>query len=87
VIEGEPADRNLRLARLSPRETEVLVIAARGATNDEIARQLVISIHAVKFHLAAIYRKFGVSNRTEAVVLYLRGNTVEEPARLSEIEG
>jgi DNA-binding CsgD family transcriptional regulator len=31
-----------------------------------------VTIHAVKFHLAAIYRKLGVANRTEAAVLYLR---------------
>jgi DNA-binding CsgD family transcriptional regulator len=31
-----------------------------------------VTVHAVKFHLAAVYRKLGVSNRTEAVVLRLR---------------
>lgn len=43
-----------------------------GLTNVQIAGRLHVSIHAVKFHLAAIYRKLGVANRTEAAVLYLR---------------
>ena len=40
-----------------------------GLTNVQIAGRLHVSIHAVKFHLAAIYRKLGVANRTEAAVL------------------
>jgi DNA-binding CsgD family transcriptional regulator len=57
---------------LSPRENEVLAMAAEGMTNNEVAARLTISVHAVKFHLASIYRKLGVSNRTEAAVHYLR---------------
>jgi DNA-binding NarL/FixJ family response regulator len=57
---------------LSPRETEVLDIASLGLTNAQIALRLCVTIHAVKFHLAAIYRKLEVSNRTTAVGLYLR---------------
>lgn len=47
-------------------------MAALGLTNGEIARRLAVSVHAVKFHLAAIYRKLGVGNRTEAAVAFLR---------------
>jgi DNA-binding NarL/FixJ family response regulator len=39
-------------------------------------------VHAIKFHLAAIYRRLGVSNRTEAAVAYLRsmnGNLEPSP--------
>jgi DNA-binding CsgD family transcriptional regulator len=57
---------------LSPREAEVLSYASLGLTNAEIATQLAVSIHAVKFHLAAVYRKLGVPNRTTAVSLHLR---------------
>jgi DNA-binding CsgD family transcriptional regulator len=57
---------------LSPRETEVLDLASLGLTNAQIALRLSVTIHAVKFHLAAIYRKLEVSNRTTAVGLYLR---------------
>jgi DNA-binding CsgD family transcriptional regulator len=38
----------------------------------EIADALKVTVHAVKFHLASIYRKLGVGNRTEAAVLYLQ---------------
>lgn len=46
--------------------------AARGLTNSQIARELGVTVHAVKFHLAAVYRKLGVTNRTEAAGVYLR---------------
>ncbi len=57
---------------LSPRELEVLRLIANGLTNGEVAERLHVTVHAVKFHLAAIYRRLGVSNRTEAAVFYLR---------------
>lgn len=60
--------------RLSPREAEVLAKAARGMTNGQVAEDLNVSIHAVKFHLASIYRKLGVANRTEAAVVYLQSS-------------
>jgi two-component system, NarL family, nitrate/nitrite response regulator NarL len=57
---------------LSRREQEVLEMAARGLSNPQIALRLEVSVHAVKFHLARIYKKLGVTNRTEAAVAYLR---------------
>jgi len=57
------------LASLSPRETTVLEMTSKGL---KIAERLDVSVHAVKFHLASIYRKLGVGNRTEAAVAYLR---------------
>jgi DNA-binding CsgD family transcriptional regulator len=57
---------------LSPREQEVVEMAALGLTNGEIATRLSVTPHAVKFHLSRIYRKLGVANRTEAAVAYLR---------------
>jgi DNA-binding CsgD family transcriptional regulator len=58
--------------RLSRREAQVLEMASLGLTNDAIADRLNVSIHAVKFQLASVYRKLGVANRTEAAVTYLR---------------
>lgn len=52
---------------LSQREIEILKLIAQGLTNDNIARQLIISSGTVKAHTAAIYRKLDVTNRTEAV--------------------
>jgi LuxR family maltose regulon positive regulatory protein len=51
---------------LSPRELEVLQLIALGRTNQEIARQLIVSAGTVKAHTASIYRKLDVANRTEA---------------------
>jgi DNA-binding NarL/FixJ family response regulator len=64
--------RDELLLPLSPREREVLANASLGLSNGEIAERLHVTVHAVKFHLAAIYRKLGVANRTSASVLYLR---------------
>jgi two-component system, NarL family, nitrate/nitrite response regulator NarL len=64
------------LRRLSTRETEVLRNASLGLTNKEVAMRLDVTVHAVKFHLASIYRKLEVSNRTEAAVVYLRASAV-----------
>jgi LuxR family maltose regulon positive regulatory protein len=52
---------------LSQRELEVLHLLALGRTNQEIAQQLVVASGTVKAHLANIYRKLDVANRTEAV--------------------
>jgi DNA-binding NarL/FixJ family response regulator len=60
--------------QLSARQLEVLEMVSRGLTNHEIATLLHLSVHAVKFHLASIYEKLGVSNRTEAAVTYLRAS-------------
>lgn len=45
-------------------------MASLGQTNAQVAAGLGVSVHAVKFHLASIYRKLGVANRTEAALAY-----------------
>ncbi len=59
-------------ASLTHRETEVLRLMADGAANKEIAWQLGISEHTVKFHVASILGKLNASSRTEAVTRGLR---------------
>jgi DNA-binding NarL/FixJ family response regulator len=51
---------------LTTRELEILRAVAEGHTNARIGRQLWVTEQTVKFHLSNIYRKLGVSNRTEA---------------------
>jgi DNA-binding NarL/FixJ family response regulator len=52
----------------TPREREVLSLVAEGLPNKQIARQLHISEHTVKFHINALLTKLGAASRTEAVV-------------------
>ena len=52
---------------LTPREREVLQLAAEGLANKQIALSLEISEHTVKFHLSSLYTKLGVTSRTEAI--------------------
>jgi DNA-binding NarL/FixJ family response regulator len=59
------------LGALSPRELQVLRLTSAGWTNRRVAEDLGVSVHAVKFHLASVYRKLQVSNRTEAAAAYL----------------
>ena len=53
---------------LTPRQSEVLQLLAKGQTNKEIARNLDMLEGTVKVHLKAIYQKLNVTNRTQAVV-------------------
>jgi DNA-binding NarL/FixJ family response regulator len=59
---------------LSPREIEVLNLAARGLTNKEIAREFVLSERTVQTHLVNIFKKLKVGSRTEAVLYALKEN-------------
>ena len=53
---------------LTQRELEVLQLLAEGATNSEISLRLYISQKTTKNHLAAIFQKLDVTNRTQALV-------------------
>ena len=55
---------------LSPREIDVLEAICRGKTNLDIAAALAISPFTVKNHVQRIFRKIGVTNRTQAAARY-----------------
>ncbi|GAI34628.1 unnamed protein product [marine sediment metagenome] len=57
---------------LSKREMEVLKLAARGLSNQNIAEKLCLSMRTVQGHLGHIFNKLQVSSRTEAVVRALK---------------
>jgi DNA-binding CsgD family transcriptional regulator len=71
---------------LSKRETEVLQLVTTGATNRQIAQELVVSVNTVKVHLRNIFTKLGVESRTEATLIAIREGLVSVPAAEEELE-
>lgn len=68
---------------LTEREREVLRLLVDGATNDQIAEALFITEKTVKTHLSGVFRKLGVTNRTQAATKALRERLIDEPRRSS----
>jgi DNA-binding NarL/FixJ family response regulator len=75
MFEGSPAqdqkrrDESAHLdAGLTRRESDVLQLLSTGCSNREISRHLFLSEKTVKAHLAAVFRKLGVTNRTQAAM-------------------
>ena len=62
--------------KLTRRELSVLRLVANGLGNKEIASELGISTHTVKYHLASLLAKLRVHSRTEAVAIGLRKGLV-----------
>lgn len=57
------------LENLTGREKEILSYLCKGLLNKEISKQLNISVETVKKHNKNIFKKIGVRNRTEAIIL------------------
>jgi DNA-binding NarL/FixJ family response regulator len=66
-------------AGLTPSEQRVLEALARGLSNKEIAAELWLTQQTVKFHLTNIYRRLGVSNRTETMRYAYKHRLVAHP--------
>jgi len=64
--QGEPRPRTS--TNLTQRETDILALLSEGRSNRDISRALFLSEKTVKAHLAAVFRKLGVSNRTQAAM-------------------
>lgn len=84
AVASRVLDRFVELSRrtgagetLSDREVEVLRLMAKGAANKEIAAELVISESTVKSHIANIFQKLDVNDRTEAVTKALQKGIIK----------
>ena len=75
-------EKDMALKRLTPeltgRQIEVLRLASRGFTNQDIASILGISPNSVKDHIKLIFQRLGVSNRSEAVAIALRDGLLKQ---------
>ena len=63
------SERPATLAELTPRELEVLRLVARGLSNSDIARRLVLGEATIKTHVSRIFQKLKLHDRAQAVVL------------------
>ena len=64
---------------LTAREIEIVRALADGRSNKQLAKELWLSSHTIKYHLTNIYRKLGVSCRTEAVRQAYEHGLIENP--------
>ncbi len=67
-----PASPEALTEPLTERETEVLELLARGKANKQIARELFVATSTVKTHVNNLYRKLGISSRTQAALYAAR---------------
>jgi len=72
IVAGRGAAQLADDVPLTPRELEVLVLLAEGASNKLIARRLGISTHTAKFHVGSLLDKLDAVSRTDAVAHALR---------------
>jgi two-component system response regulator DegU len=70
-------DDEHKIKTLTKREMNVLILTSRGMINKEIGSELNISERTVKNHLSNIFRKIGVSDRTQAAIFAIKNNIVE----------
>ena len=68
---------NCKKTTLTKRENEILKMIAAGYLNKEIGSELNISERTVKNHVSSLFKKIGVSDRTQAAVYAIKNNMVK----------
>jgi DNA-binding NarL/FixJ family response regulator len=71
---------------LTQRENDILALLAEGRSNRDIAQCLFLSEKTVKAHLAAIFRKLGVTNRTQAAMVAVRTGVGPAPGTFANAD-
>ena len=75
----EPVVSDRRIEQLTPAEREIVSLLCEGLTNPQIAHRLTVSARTVQGHLLRVFRKLGVSSRTELVARMLRAEMQTPP--------
>jgi DNA-binding NarL/FixJ family response regulator len=70
-------EANRGSVQLSPREYEVLELLSHGLGNREVAADLGVSVETVKTHIEHLYKRLGVTTRTDAVAKALRAGIID----------
>ncbi|MDO8958206.1 MAG: response regulator transcription factor [Rhodocyclaceae bacterium] len=78
---GQPPRTSSKLDKLSPREREVALAVAAGATNKEVAQKLAITERTVKAHLSEVFASLEVRDRLQ-LSIYINGLPQEAQARM-----
>jgi two-component system nitrate/nitrite response regulator NarL len=79
-VRDQPVDpQATKIARLTPREREVIGLIGEGLYNKQIAERLSISAATVSHHLTSIFDKLGVANRFDLVIYAYRHGLAEAP--------
>lgn len=76
-IEMEFVDYSEDIIPLSEKEKSVLKLAAKGASNDEIAEKLSLQNSTVKSHMNKVFKKLNVKSRTQAILLAIQMNLID----------
>lgn len=76
-IEMDFVDYTEEIIPLSAKEKSVLQLAAKGASNDEIADKLALQNSTVKSHMNKIFKKLNVKSRTQAILLAIQMNLID----------
>lgn len=84
-VKFQPGCFKSPVARLTIREMDILKLLVCGLTNQEIATRLFLSEKTIKNHLTSVFRKFAVSDRTQAALYAIKHNIVGEP-KLSDVQ-
>ena len=62
---------------LTPRQVEILQLVALGFSNKELAQQLSVSVHTIKYHMGEIFQRLNLKNRDQAVAYALRNDLIK----------